>query len=294
MSTCISTSTFTTGSGSIASEKKRRANRRNARRSTGPRSAEGKAVSSRNATSHGIFCQDLVLPGESQEIFHALRQAFILQQRPQNLVELLIVDRMVAATWKLRRLQAAEALMHDGCMQDLLECRGEAAERVLEEFDGSDASAALAAEVEKMELPPAAVLAMKLQSPDQAFERLQRYEQRLDYTIHRCLRELRKLREDAELEAALPASPFLRSTGVPPVSGLSDAEEEAKENTGETPVLQRSESSAQNEATAAQPAITPVSAGSNGGVLANVAPTEQSPDRPDDFQSPPRTLDVGR
>src|SRR4051812_29987623 len=275
------------------SSRKRRANRLNSKKSTGPRSVPGKATSSRNATSHGIFCADLVLPGESHEIFHALRQAFILQQRPQNVVELLIVDRLVAATWKLRRLQAAEAFMHDGCMQDLLECRSEAAEKLLEDFDGEGAAEA-AAEVEKMELPPEAVLAMKLQSPDQAFERLQRYEQRLDYTIHRCLRELRKLREDATLEAALPASPFLRSTGVPPVSGLSDAEEEAKENTGETPVLQRSESSAQNEATAAQPAITPVSAGSNGGVLANVAPTEQSPDRPDDFQSPPRTLDVGR
>src|SRR3954469_8072764 len=123
------------------SNRKRRANRLNASKSTGPRTQEGKERSARNAMSHGIFCAHLVLPGESHEIFHALRQAFILQQRPQNLVELLIVDRMVAATWKLGRLQAAGALMHDGCMDDLLACRAEAAEKVLEEFDGNDASA---------------------------------------------------------------------------------------------------------------------------------------------------------
>src|SRR3954447_13538248 len=81
-------------SSTIVSSKKRRANRLNSRKSTGPRSVPGKATSSRNATSHGIFCADLVLPGESHEIFHALRQAFILQQRPQNVVELLIVDRL--------------------------------------------------------------------------------------------------------------------------------------------------------------------------------------------------------
>src|SRR5205809_4279297 len=107
-------------SGSNISSKKRRANRLNARRSTGPRTEAGKATSSRNATTYGIFCADLVLPGESHETFHALREAFILQQRPQNVIELLIVDRLVAATWKLRRLQAAEALMHDGCMQNIL------------------------------------------------------------------------------------------------------------------------------------------------------------------------------
>ena len=37
------------------------ANRRNAKKSTGPRSPEGKAVSSRNAISHGLHACDIIL-----------------------------------------------------------------------------------------------------------------------------------------------------------------------------------------------------------------------------------------
>src|SRR4051812_15689636 len=78
---------------------KRRANRLNASKSTGPRTSEGKARSSRNATSHGLYCAALVLPGESHELFYDLRQSYIAALKPQNLVELLIVDRLVAAAW---------------------------------------------------------------------------------------------------------------------------------------------------------------------------------------------------
>ncbi|MEA2709630.1 MAG: hypothetical protein QOF78_2231, partial [Phycisphaerales bacterium] len=46
------------------SQRKRRANRRNAQKSTGPRTAEGKRRAARNSISHGIFCFDLLLDGE--------------------------------------------------------------------------------------------------------------------------------------------------------------------------------------------------------------------------------------
>ena len=95
------------------SQRKLEANRRNAQKSTGPRSEEGKHRSSRNATTHGFFCQDLVLPGESKKFFLILRQQIIAQLKPQNVVELTIVDRYVSATWKLRRLQSAEMMMFD-------------------------------------------------------------------------------------------------------------------------------------------------------------------------------------
>jgi hypothetical protein len=101
----------------MCSQKKLEANRRNAQKSTGPRTAEGKARSSRNAVTHGLFCQDAVLPGESQEQFDALRLEFLQRLCPQDLLELSLVDRIVLATWKLRRLQEAEKIAH--------ECRAE-------------------------------------------------------------------------------------------------------------------------------------------------------------------------
>src|SRR3954469_14605287 len=183
-------------SAATVSASKARANRLNARKSTGPRTVEGKARSARNATSHGLYCAALGLPGESHELFHDLRQSYIGTTKPQNLVELLVVDRLVAAAWKLRRLQEAEALMHDVCMDDLKEARAERAAEAFAELNyGRRPPREIEAEVEDQDLPPAMVLAFKLQTPDLAFERLQRFEQRLDYTIGRCLPELRKLRE---------------------------------------------------------------------------------------------------
>src|SRR3954471_13477272 len=173
-------------SAATVSTSKARANRLNARKSIGPRTVEGKARSARNATSHGLYCAALVLPGESQELF------YIGTLKPQNLVELLIVDRLVAAAWKLRRLQEAEAIMHDNGLEDLLDAQTERTDELMGELSyGQPAPPEITAEVEKQDLPAAAVLALKLQTSDLAFERLQRFEQRLDYTISRCLRELR-------------------------------------------------------------------------------------------------------
>ena len=55
--------------------KKVEANRRNARKSTGPRTPAGKQTVSRNAMKHGFFSKHLLVPGgsESQEEYAELR-----------------------------------------------------------------------------------------------------------------------------------------------------------------------------------------------------------------------------
>jgi len=56
------------------------ANRRNARKSTGPKTPAGKAVAKRNALKHGMLSSDGVVRGltisESALAFDSLRQAF--------------------------------------------------------------------------------------------------------------------------------------------------------------------------------------------------------------------------
>jgi len=48
------------------------ANQQNAARSTGPRTPEGKAVSARNATRHGLTSGFRILPSEDPEAYHQL------------------------------------------------------------------------------------------------------------------------------------------------------------------------------------------------------------------------------
>ena len=55
------------------SQKKLIANRRNARRSTGPRTREGKRTVSRNALKHGVLSDQIeVLAGETSDRFESL------------------------------------------------------------------------------------------------------------------------------------------------------------------------------------------------------------------------------
>ena len=89
------------------------ANRRNAQKSTGPKTEEGKATVARNAIKHGLFCQHLILPGESEEELETLRQGIYKRLRPADELEKLYVERVVMAAWKIRRLLANESAMYE-------------------------------------------------------------------------------------------------------------------------------------------------------------------------------------
>ncbi len=84
------------------------ANQVNARRSTGPRTAEGKAASARNATSHGLSSKDFViLAGQEQEFaqFIAELEAEI---EPVGAIERELFAQHAHAAWTLRRCRRAE------------------------------------------------------------------------------------------------------------------------------------------------------------------------------------------
>ena len=81
----------------------------------GPRTAEGKAISARNATTHGLFSRDVVLPslGEDPEGYRQMEQEWIAQLQPRNLLERLYVEKIAAASWRLRRLNRWQAQLFE-------------------------------------------------------------------------------------------------------------------------------------------------------------------------------------
>jgi hypothetical protein len=84
-------------------EKMVEANRRNARKSTGPRTSDGKAVVARNALKHGLAAKELVIPGERKADLVALRDGLFADLRPVGELEAILVDRIALAMWRLRR-----------------------------------------------------------------------------------------------------------------------------------------------------------------------------------------------
>ena len=93
----------------MTSDKQIEANRRNARKSTGPRTQEGKARVGNNAVKHGLLSQDVLVPREDREALRELSERLREELEPVGELEDMLVDRIVAAHWRLRRLGRVEA-----------------------------------------------------------------------------------------------------------------------------------------------------------------------------------------
>ncbi len=84
------------------------ANRENSLHSTGPVTAAGKAKSSMNSLRHGLTSKQIVLPGEDAEEYEALRDDTIKTYKPANSTELVLVEELSAASWRLLRVRGQE------------------------------------------------------------------------------------------------------------------------------------------------------------------------------------------
>ncbi len=93
----------------MASDKQVRANQKNALKSTGPKTPEGKAAVRHNALRHGLLSQEVLLPGEDEAPLKELGESLRAELQPIGELENLLVDRIVSATWRLRRLGRVEA-----------------------------------------------------------------------------------------------------------------------------------------------------------------------------------------
>jgi hypothetical protein len=96
----------------MTSEAKIAANRRNARKSTGPRTARGKGTSSRNSIRHGILASDALISAgecaEDQATYEALWDRLSEDLGPEGSAEEMLVERFALALWRLRRLYRFE------------------------------------------------------------------------------------------------------------------------------------------------------------------------------------------
>src|SRR4051795_3317467 len=84
------------------------ANRRNARRSTGPTTEEGKLRSRRNAVRHGLIAETVIGALEDAEDYKALEAVLIADYDAQSAVERELVLRLASLLWRIRRATTME------------------------------------------------------------------------------------------------------------------------------------------------------------------------------------------
>jgi len=150
------------------------ANRANAQHSSGPKTAEGKQASSRNATRHGLTGSQIVMPGEDPAVYAELQQGLHRAHAPANDPERLLVDQIAANAWRLMRAQRIEAAVFTKLVE------------------GSDN-------------PDAAIADAFLERPKDLV-RIQRYVAAAQSAYYKAMRELEKLqkaRAAAEYHAAM-------------------------------------------------------------------------------------------
>ncbi len=92
----------------MTNPKKIESNRKNALKSTGPKTAEGKKASRLNALKHGILSQENLLPSEDKSALTKLREGFRDEFSPVGDFEEILVDRIVSLIWRLKRLGRTE------------------------------------------------------------------------------------------------------------------------------------------------------------------------------------------
>jgi hypothetical protein len=84
------------------------ANRRNALRSTGPKTESGKQVSRCNALRHGLTAETIICALEDADDYKAFEAAITADYDAQSAVESELVLRLASILWRLRRATAME------------------------------------------------------------------------------------------------------------------------------------------------------------------------------------------
>ena len=168
------------------------ANRQNAASSTGPKTPEGKQISSRNATRHGLAGVFTVLPHEDPEDFTDLAARLRDEFRPGTENENFLVDQMIQARCRLLRVQRLEDLAYE--------------QRLTEPGGNSDRDARVL---------------VALCSSGNALDKLQRYATAAERSYSKALRQLQQCRVQQKKAATAAVGNLIRQVVNAPIPGFA-------------------------------------------------------------------------
>ena len=191
----------------MATQNQIQANRNNAKKSTGPRTEEGKSRASQNALKHGLLARDAVMPGEDPAEFEAQLAALEDDIQPQGALEHELVRQIADAQWRMRRLTRLET----GYLAASLENHRHLAKR-----PGSEESQ-LSYEQESI------LLGSCMFRGNQGLVHIARYDAHLGRRFERAIQQLAQLRESREKRAQSPAESARRKPADSTTAPLHEA-----------------------------------------------------------------------
>ena len=181
------------------------ANRKNALKSTGPKTPAGKAKSSSNAIKHGILSKKTLVPGEVETMLMALSSALYAAFQPADAVEELLVDDIVGLSWRIRRVGRLDSgILANHRYQEKYEKALDPVKEYLKDEHKKLVSTPYLKEKFRREVEQEEEAASNLKNwtptlgrafvaEEHVFGSLIRYEQHLRRELHRTLHELERL-----------------------------------------------------------------------------------------------------
>jgi hypothetical protein len=154
------------------------ANRKNAQKSTGPKTPQGRAAVRHNGLKHGLTSSILVLEGESAADFEDLLDSLEAEHQPSTPTELILVRQIAMAAWRLQRLYHMEGGLYSIRRVDLQQRFDD-----YTELNTSDELAVVAH-----------------YDSSNTLMNFSRYEARLDRTLHKALTALHRYRVQRHAE----------------------------------------------------------------------------------------------
>ncbi len=148
------------------------ANRRNAQKSTGPKTEQGKSISRLNARRDGFTGQIIILDAEGRPHFEQFQAKLLAGLHPETVLERSLAHAIALDTWRLNHLRAVEINMYA--------------------LAGEDSGATAT----DPRVQPAVADADTFAKQSERFLRLSLYEQRLNRILQKNLATLRSLQAE--------------------------------------------------------------------------------------------------
>ena len=157
-----------------------KANGNNAKKSTGPRTEQGKARVAKNALKHGLLARDTVLPGEDPADFDRQLSALEADLQPANSLEFELVRQIADSQWRMHRLTRLETGFLAAALDETRRLTKKyRPERLRPGYDGETQ-----------------LLGSAMLERTQAFVHLARYDGHLSRRFFRAVKQLADLRRD--------------------------------------------------------------------------------------------------
>ena len=177
----------------MATEAQIKANRLNAQKSTGPKTADGKAAVSKNTLKHGLFALKNVMKCEKQSDFDEFRTELLPALAPVGGVESMMAERIVSLSWRLKRVERMNSEVID-VMIAKIETDSWHKER-------REEAGLLDPETGRSDLVLGWVTNRDFSDSDVLLERLLIYEKRIESSFYKAMNELQKLQRMRQKEA---------------------------------------------------------------------------------------------